>query len=451
MSRARPMTLSVCLIVRNEEAMLEPCLASISQLTDQLIVVDTGSTDKTLEIARSYHAEIHHYTWCDDFAAARNESIKYATGDWVLWIDADERLAADSIQQLKKLLSHEPKPVIYKLRIKNLKEDGINYSWSDAHRLFTNHRGIEFSGKIHEQISPSARKIGALERPSAVILNHLGYSFTGTEKSKKQTRNRKILEAEVLENPNSAYSHYTLAHNYKVDGNLIEAEKHYKIAIELKQFDSSMEASLLNSYADTLFDLGRLDELEMLIKRSLKLQKRQIAAYFLQYRLAMASNNITEAIEALKQVESYNGQIQKQGTGISTDIEIDSATIWNSQGDLYTQLEAWTEAAQAYEKCLNVTVKNSGILKKYFKVLERLENWPEALDVLGKLVEREGETPTYLNAIATILVRMEEFEGALQVYLKLRQAIPEDAGLKRKIASVYAKLGMLDSAREWLK
>ena len=450
MNIPQQMKLSVCLIVRNEEALLENCLKSVSQLADQLVVVDTGSTDKTLEIARSFNAEIYHFKWCDDFAAARNESIKYATGDWILWIDADERLSEASVPAFKKLLTPELKPVIYKLRIKNLKEDGLNYTWSDAHRLFTNKRGINFTGKIHEQISPSAKKLGALERSCTVILDHLGYSFTGQAKTDKQARNRNILESEVLANPNSAYSHYTLAHNYKVDGKLIEAEKHYRIALQLKQFDPSMEASLLNNYADTLFDLGRLGEVNPLINKSLKLKKRQNAAYFLRYRLAMASKKIDEAIEALAKVESVNRLIQSSGTEISTDIEIDQPTISKSLGDLYAQAEKWAEAAQSYKACMEVVKDNTSVLKNYFKVLERLEDWPTALDVLAKLIQLEGELPAYLNAIANILLRMGEYDASLQVYLRLVQLKPDDANAKRKIASIYAKLGQLDKANEWL-
>jgi len=82
--------LSVCLIVKNEEKFLDQCLKSIRALADQIIIVDTGSTDRTLEIARCYDAEIHAFAWCDDFAAARNAALEHATGDWVLVLDADE-------------------------------------------------------------------------------------------------------------------------------------------------------------------------------------------------------------------------------------------------------------------------------------------------------------------------------------------------------------------------
>src|SRR5262245_57509130 len=85
----RPL-LSLTMIVRNEEESLDRCLASARGLADELIVVDTGSTDRTVEIARAHGASVHHFKWCDDFAAARNVALRHATGQWCLHLDADE-------------------------------------------------------------------------------------------------------------------------------------------------------------------------------------------------------------------------------------------------------------------------------------------------------------------------------------------------------------------------
>ena len=85
--------LSVCMIVKNEERFLGQCLASVKDIADELIVIDTGSTDRTVEIAREHGAQVGHFEWCNDFAAARNASIAAATGDWILFLDADEELS----------------------------------------------------------------------------------------------------------------------------------------------------------------------------------------------------------------------------------------------------------------------------------------------------------------------------------------------------------------------
>src|SRR5205823_1109121 len=82
--------LSVCLIVKNEERFLAQSLKSVREIAQQIVVVDTGSTDRTVEIAKEFGAEVHSFTWCDDFSAARNVALEHATGDWVLALDADE-------------------------------------------------------------------------------------------------------------------------------------------------------------------------------------------------------------------------------------------------------------------------------------------------------------------------------------------------------------------------
>jgi len=442
--------LSVCLIVKNEAEMLTECLQSVADVADQLIILDTGSTDKTIEIAQSFHAEIHHFEWCDDFSAARNESIKYATGDWILWIDADERLTQASKPKLAKLLKFENKSVIYRVRIKNIKEDGVSFTLSDAHRLFTNHRGLYFDGRIHEQISPSAKKMGATERDCQIELDHLGYSFTGEQKIKKQTRNRKILEEEVVQHPHSAHAHLTLAHNYKVDGNLIDAKRHYEKAIALKQFNAAMEASLLNAYADTLLDLDKYADALPIIQKSLSLKSLQNAAYFLKYRVALKQNQLSEAIMNLQKIQSQREEIARSGSGISTDIEVNESVIWQTIADLYIKQENWDAAAEIYESSMESGELSVKMLTSYFKVLEKLQNWPRALDLLTELIKREGELPVYLSAISTILIRMGEYEAALQTLLHLNKMQPNDPKNRRNIASLYAKLGQKDQAKEWL-
>ena len=99
--------LSVCMIVKNEERFLGQCLASVKDIADELIVIDTGSTDRTIEIAREHGAQVGHFEWCNDFAAARNVSIAPATGDWILFLDADEELSPAEKQNLPALLDSD--------------------------------------------------------------------------------------------------------------------------------------------------------------------------------------------------------------------------------------------------------------------------------------------------------------------------------------------------------
>lgn len=96
-------TISLCMIVKNEEAVIDRCLASVARLMDEIVIVDTGSTDATKDICRRYTDRIFDFAWNDDFSAARNFSFDQATGDFIFWLDADDVLTPDNQEKLKKL------------------------------------------------------------------------------------------------------------------------------------------------------------------------------------------------------------------------------------------------------------------------------------------------------------------------------------------------------------
>jgi glycosyltransferase involved in cell wall biosynthesis len=197
--------LSVCLIVKNEEKFLDQCLKSIHGLAQQIVVVDTGSTDRTVEIARAHGAEIHSYTWDDDFAAARNAALEQATGDWVLILDADEELP---VEQHPHLLADMAKAgmMAYRLPLVNLEHEAEGQNF--VPRLFRNAPGVFYSGCIHEQVFPSLVPLGkswglALHFGTAQLLHH-GYTKQMVQDRDKIRRNLGLLTRAVGEQPANA-------------------------------------------------------------------------------------------------------------------------------------------------------------------------------------------------------------------------------------------------------
>ncbi len=137
--------LSVCMIVRDEEKTLPRCLKSVEPVANELIVIDTGSKDNTVLVANDLGAKVFHFEWCDDFAAARNESIKHATSDWVLQIDADEELVGDSIPHLRQCI-RKPNVICYSIKCDNGPTyTGPRFGWFD--RLFRRHPRIFYHGR----------------------------------------------------------------------------------------------------------------------------------------------------------------------------------------------------------------------------------------------------------------------------------------------------------------
>ena len=166
--------LSVCMIVRNEAKNLPGLLENISDVADEIIVVDTGSKDKTRKIAKGHpKVSLFHHAWSDNFSTARNISLSHATGDWILVLDADERIENPHV--LRAMLS-DTEVDAFDVLIHNLQPPGsiTHVEVSRLPRLFRN-KGYKYEGVIHEQISPSLIEKKARRSLGDLTITHYGY------------------------------------------------------------------------------------------------------------------------------------------------------------------------------------------------------------------------------------------------------------------------------------
>ncbi len=226
--------LSVCLIVRNEERFLADCLKSIRDIAHQIVVVDTGSTDRTVEIAREHGAEVHDFAWCDDFSAARNVALAHARGDWVLSLDADEELSDEGRKSILKETQNEG-VMAYRLPIVDCgrESDGCNY----VPRLFRNAPGVHFAGRVHEHVFESVESLrktwGLDNRLGTSRLLHHGYQSDVTLSRDKIARNRGLLELAVSENPADPNLQMNLGLELVRSGEVSKGIEHYQVAFNL--------------------------------------------------------------------------------------------------------------------------------------------------------------------------------------------------------------------------
>lgn len=443
----RVSTLSLCMIVKNEEKFLPECLESVKGVVDQMVIVDTGSTDNTINIAKKFGAEVYNFKWCNDFSLARNESIKYATGEWIFWIDADERLINESIPELKRLLRFEDKPVIYSVQIRNIKADN-SYSLSSAHRLFTNHKGIHFTGKIHEQVSPSAAKLFGEERKSKVQLYHLGYGVQGEEAEKKNQRNKILLERMVQESPNNAYSHYTLGQHYGLTGKNIDALQQYKIAFKLNQFDAEMNASLLNTMSESLMKLGRMKEAINKAKQSIKLKPIQAGGYYLLYKISSEKGEDNEAILWLKKLLHMTHRLQLEEKTISTDILIDENKIRFTIGELYMKLEEPDQALTFLKKIYHSDSENIQVIEKIAAIYFEKGNYHQAEEYIIHLNNLMNDNNQYLELLGVVLIKQKKYQKAISVYENIYSSEPENSDVMKKLIGLYGKVNEFFKAKE---
>ena len=198
-------TLSLCMIVKNEEKFLPRCLESVKDHVDEIIIVDTGSTDSTVEIAKRYNAKIYYHAWENSFSKARNYSLKYATCDWIIWLDADEEVDKEDAHKLKEVIKDNDVNVIY-LPMFNKPVGGKNISVFNSEKIFKNHIGIYFEGIVH-----NALKYSGLTKKANIKIYHYGYNQGDEQQEKKFIRTSALLKKQIKDDPENPIPHHYLA------------------------------------------------------------------------------------------------------------------------------------------------------------------------------------------------------------------------------------------------
>jgi tetratricopeptide (TPR) repeat protein len=201
------------MIVRDEEANLPACLDSVRGLFDEVVVVDTGSTDRTVEIAQGHGARVFDFPWVDDFAAARNAALARATGDYAMWLDADDVVEPPEREKLRQLLGslRAGDEAAYVLRCACDPDEagGGGETVVDHVRLFPVREDVRWAYRVHEQILPALRRAGVPVRWTDVVVRHTGYADAAA-RARKLLRDEAILRAELAERPGDPFVLFNL-------------------------------------------------------------------------------------------------------------------------------------------------------------------------------------------------------------------------------------------------
>ncbi|MCB9059278.1 MAG: glycosyltransferase [Calditrichae bacterium] len=426
------------MIVKNEERYIRDCLESIKDVADQLVIIDTGCTDDTIRIAGEYNAEVHSFKWIDDFSAARNASIKYARNNWILWLDADERLKPESIPLLKEIISRNQHPVIYNVQIENETNDAADAQLSTAYRLFPNNYGIGFKNRIHEQLTVSKNlKIKSVN--SQIILKHLGYALQGQEKNNKDLRNLFLLEKMVGENPADAYTHYTYGQQLSLVDNYQKALIHFEKAYALKQFDKALSGSLLNVLSETYLKLNNLDKALYFARKSIQNIPNQTSAYYMVYRICEKKQEFSEAIAAIDSIIKNNHN--KDQREIATDVVIDNLKLVYTKAVLHEKNQDYKNALQCWKELLTKQPAKEELYNQPIAIALNQGFVEIAQDLLEKLIVLNPSRTDALDALGTLYIKRIDFKNAILVFEKLNQIIPDNQQVIRKLAGLYLKTG----------
>ena len=194
-------SLSLCMILRDEAENLEISLGPIRDCFDEIIVVDTGSTDDTPELAKAYGARVVRTTWKNDFAAARNMSLKEACGDWILWLDGDNRLTPRDVEDIRGNLDLKKESILWCLEVVEPEGEQLMQK-----RVFPNRSEVKFTGQVHEQLVHPSHYRSVF---TSVKIYHWGYKDKAKAREKGE-RNLQILKKMAEEEPTDVYVSYQL-------------------------------------------------------------------------------------------------------------------------------------------------------------------------------------------------------------------------------------------------
>jgi len=318
--------LTVCVIARNEERFLAQCLQSVRGLAHQIIVVDTGSTDRTVEIARQHDAEVYSFPWCDDFSAARNTALEQATGDWILILDADEELPMAQHESLRADMK-KPGAIAYRLPLTNHGREIEGQSFLP--RLFRNAPGAFFFGRIHEQVFPSlldyCKEWGLRIHLGTAQLLHHGYAKDVVQDRKKIERNLRMLRQAVPEQPNNLNLIMNLGLELVRSGDSSAGLENYREAFRLMSaqppgdVSPELREALLTQFTCLLYKVRDYEELVRVLHSPVAKNGGLTAS--LHFALGLAYHELKQYREAAEQMRHCLAKRhQPVLTPINTDI-----------------------------------------------------------------------------------------------------------------------------------
>lgn len=293
---------SLCMIVKNEEEYLPRCLNSVKDIVDEIIIVDTGSTDRTVEIAKEFDSKVYFFQWNNNFSEARNESLKHATKDWILIIDADEEIYEEDQRLFKILLNSSlDEDAIYNFQGVSYSGNSINENNKTINlnpRLFKNNIGIHYEGAIHNQLIYSEKNYNVICED--VKIHHYGYLNERIISTDKRNRNLAILKDQFEKNPNDKFVCFNLGNEYAALGDLTKALELYYKAYENFDPNTGYSAMLIIRMVYLNYDIGKYDEALTLIDEGTRHYTNCTDLYFLKSEIYKALRKPISRVKALE-------------------------------------------------------------------------------------------------------------------------------------------------------
>ena len=349
--------LSCCLIAKNEAHRLPNLLKSLSTICEQIVVVDTGSTDGTVQVAKNMGADVSVFPWNDSFSDARNRSLEVAQHPWILYVDADDFVPETSLGDISEIKQQPPEKA-YGFVITST-QDGVTGMASTQIRMFPNSQESRFQYRVHEQIRPALIKQGTPIVFTEIQIVHTGYTDRGILAA-KQRRNLALLEKDLADYPEDGFLRY-LAGMACVDlEELMRARDEFQMAWELSVADTdkghiALGAALeVSEMALKEEGLGHAEAL-LWLQRAESLEREYPRCLYLRGRIQYEKQEFTNALKSLKRLIEW----ERPALFLPLDLTMLKTTAAALMGQIYLKTGRPQEAVSIFDQARRLLSKAS--------------------------------------------------------------------------------------------
>jgi glycosyltransferase involved in cell wall biosynthesis len=453
-------TISLCMIVKNEDENLRRCLDSVRDSVDEIIVVDTGSTDRSVEIAESYGARVFYHPWEGSFSKARNYSLKYATCDWILILDADEELKREDAPRLREITKNTDFKIV-SFVINNRYKDSTQEGHAQMVRLYRNFSGVHYKGIVHNAIQYSDKCFY-----SSITVIHHGYNLPEEKMDEKFIRTSTLLKKQIEADPHNPVPYMYIGVSYMDRRMYEEAIISSKSAISLAEENGLNKKDFLVSYyivSAAYFEINEFKESKIYAMKSVKLDNHFLDGHCL---LAFANYNLKEYNKLMDASEDYlaawskitnsyssktESELHRSLTNNGTEPEPQSNVIYHTighkwkihllRGFCYLTNNQNESGNSEINKAINKSSDMENCLTLLGNYYIENDSIDKAEDAYKRLLDINEKAVNALFNLGHIKFQKNDLNGTLSLWKKAVGIAPDSFDIRLLICKVNIALG----------
>ena len=465
--------ISLCMIVRDSQDSLVAALESAQPFVDEIVVVDTGSEDATIEVAKQHDAAVFEFPWCDDFSAARNHSIEKATGDWIFWMDSDDVLLPGTGEEMRRLAETHPDRDTVFLAACEERMNTANASGqveSTTHvRLFPRHPELRFEYRVHEQLIPAVTRLGLKVRTTSMRVEHVT-TRSDDAGERRYERNMRLLRLDLEERPDDPWVLLNigrLAH-FRLE-NSEEAIGYLRRAVSLMDADRTADRGFLLNLQLELESVyrrnGNDDEAIRCLMEARKMFPQDAAVLWRLGNAFERKNELQNAITCYHELAQHGiaspivfqikdvrqkaaGKVRELSARLGINTTATPANIAQAFQSAVQKFRAG-QMAEAFRDCQQIVARDPNHKQSLYLagvIAGSTNNPQQAVQLLSRAIQVDPNVSDYHRNLALAFHQLARYEEALRHYDAALSLRPDDADAHFGRGNTLVAMDQIDPA-----